>query len=92
MTIEKINKLLKDSFVKIYKDEYNDLITFKINYKHQNGKYVMINELEELRNKILMSSTNTNSFKNKEINKNDEQNNLSKEIIAKDYINLTLSN
>ena len=38
MTIQKIEKLLTDSIVDIYKDEKSDLFIYKINYKNQNGE------------------------------------------------------
>ena len=34
MTIQKIEKLLTDSIVDIYKDEKSDLFIYKINYKN----------------------------------------------------------
>ena len=90
MTTQKIISILQESSVKLYKDSKLNLFTFSIKYTNQNGidKTAEINELEELRNKILMSSTNTNALK-KEGEEEDEQNNkVSKEKITKEYITL----
>ena len=88
MTIQKIDSILKESSVKLYKEQQLNLFTFSINYINQNNQNVeaKINELEELRNKILMSSTNTNVLKNEE---EDEQNKrISKEKITKEFVTL----
>ena len=62
MTIQKIDSLLTNSLVNLYKDEKLNIFTFNIEYVNQNQDKVKaeLNEIEELRNKILMSSTNTN--------------------------------
>ena len=79
MTIQKIISLLKESSVKLYKEPQTNLFTFSIKYTNQNNQEVeaQINELEELRNKILMSSTNTNALK-KEGDEDDQNKKLSK--------------
>ena len=63
MTTQKVDSILKDSIVKLYKEPNLNLFTFNIKYSSQNNKPIEINELEELRNKLLMSSTNTNVLK-----------------------------
>ena len=75
MTSQKIENLLKDSEVKIYKDKKTDIFIYNIRYKNQTGQLVeaTLNELEELRNKILMSSTNTNIIKNEENVQNEKK-------------------
>ena len=84
MTTQKINKILSDSFVKFFKEGKNNLFTFSISYKNQNNEVVQnINELEELRNKILMSSTNTNALK-----KEGDDNVINKEKMTNDFVNL----
>ena len=88
MTTQKIESILKESSVKLYKEPKLNLFTFNIKYVGRNGneKIAEINELEELRNKILMSSTNTLK---KEGEEEEEQNNkMSKEKITKEYITL----
>ena len=89
MTIQKIVNLLNDSTLKFYKEDKNNLFNFNIKYKNQKNQFVetQINELEELRNKILMSSTNTNYLK-KEGDNLDEQNKISKEQITNEFVNL----
>ena len=86
MTIQKVISILNDSTVKIYKE--NNLFTFNIQYASQNNKPIEINELEELRNKLLMSSTNTNSLKNEDEGEENQQNIRSKEKITKEFITL----
>ena len=56
MTIEKVEKILKESRIEIKNEKDTDLVVFKIEY--DKGKTINANELEELRNKLLMSSTN----------------------------------
>jgi len=88
MTIEKISKLIKDSAVNLFKDEKQNLFTFVFQYKKQGNQMTESNikELEELRNKILMSSSNENIL-NKEI-KDQEQNILDRAKITKEFVNL----
>jgi hypothetical protein len=90
MTIQKIDSILKESSVKYYKDPKLNLFTFSIKYTNQNNieKIAEINELEELRNKILMSSTNTNILKKEGEEEKAENNKVSKEKITKEYITL----
>ena len=61
ITAQKISKILSNSDANFYKKE-NNLFTFKMKYYNQKEelKDIEINELEELRYKIYMSSTNTN--------------------------------
>ena len=56
MTIEKVDKILKESKIEIKNKKDTDLIVFEIEY--DDGKIIHSNELDELRNKILMSSSN----------------------------------
>ena len=88
MTIEKINNLIKDSSVKLIKDEKTNLFTFSIQYKKQGNQIseANIKELDELRNKILMSSSNENVL-NKEI-KDQDKNKSDRVKITKDFVNL----
>ncbi len=87
MTIQKIESILKDSLVNIYKDNKSDLFIFNIIYKNQNQKDVETSggEIDELRNKILLSSTNSNALK-----KEGEiiEKKISKEIITNQFVNL----
>ena len=82
VTVQKVNKILKDSFVDFYKDEKTNLFTFKIRYLNQNNisKDVDINELIELRYKIYMSSTGTNIPT--------EGNKGSKEVLTNKFVSL----
>ena len=91
MTIQKIDKLLKDSTVDIYKDIKSDIFIYKIKYKNQNGENVEtgIKELEELRNKIMMSSTNTNAINDDNNNDIEGRNNRrSKKSLTNEFINI----
>ena len=85
MTREKVISILKDSTVKIYKDTNLNLFTFNIQYASQNNKPIEINELEELRNKLLMSSTNTKSLNKEDEGEQNEQNIKSKEKITNEF-------
>ena len=42
MTIQKIDSILSQSLVNIFKDKKSDLFIFKVEYKNQNGKDVFI--------------------------------------------------
>ncbi len=86
MTIEKIENILKDSKVEIKKDN-TDIFIYNIIYKNINGKLVSfnINELEGLRNKILMSSTKINNGKNEEGIKDDKK---TKKNLTVEFLNL----
>ena len=87
MTIQKIDNILNKSLVNIYKDKISDLFIFDVEYKNQTGKDVKAsaNEIDELRNKILLSSTNTNVLQ-KDGGKLEKK--MSKEIITYKFINL----
>jgi len=65
MTTQKINKILKLSNLEIFKDEKKDCFIFKINYSSQTEKVIEvdIDQIQELKNKILISSTKTNLLK-----------------------------
>ena len=59
MTTQKISKILQDSFLEIYKkDNENDEYTYKIQYLNSKNKKIEIDskEIDELKNKILISS------------------------------------
>ena len=79
MTVQKIQSLLENSTLYLFKDEKNDLFTFKLEYRNKNNNKVESseNQLEELRNKILLTSTTLN---------NEENNDKSK--LTKKYIKL----
>jgi len=65
MTTQKINKILMSSNLEIYKEEKKDCFMFKIKYLNQKEKEIEadINQIEELKNKILISCTNSNLLK-----------------------------
>ena len=86
MTIQKIDFLLKESTLYVYKDEKSDLFLFKLEYKNKKGDTVeqSENQLEELRNKLLMSNTTSNNT-NKEKDNNEIFN---KSELTKKYIKL----
>ena len=90
MTIQKIDSILKESSVKLFKEQNINLFTFKIYYTNQNNvnKEADIKELEELRNKILMSSTNTSALKQEGEEEDEQYNKISKEKITKEFISL----
>ena len=86
ITAQKISKILSSSDANFYKKE-NNLFTFKMKYYNQKEelKDIEINELEELRYKIYMSSTNTNLL-NGDYSKISNQ--ISKEDITNQFVNL----
>ena len=67
MNIEKINNILKDSSINFYKDEKLNSYIFKILYKRIGKIYSEINikELDELKKRIMISSSNENIFNKK---------------------------
>ena len=87
MTIQKIGSLLKESTLKIYKDEKTDLFTFKLEYQNKIGNIVeqSENQLEEIRNKLLLSNTTSNNNAN---NENPDINIVDKSVLTKKYIQL----
>ena len=87
MTIQKIDNILSKSLVNIFKDKKSDLFIFEVEYKNQNEIDVKAtsNEIDELRNKILLSSTNTNILQKEGAQL---QKKMSKEIITHQFINL----
>ena len=90
MTIQKIESLLEDSKVEIYKDNKTDIFTYIIKYKNQKKeeKEADRNELEELRNKILMSSNTNNTLIKEGENKDDKREKKTKKNITKEFLNL----
>ena len=82
MTIQKIYNLLKNSIVEIY-NENNDYFTYNIKYLNQAEKIIEanVNEIDELKNKILISSTTTNL--KKEEGKDDK---INKEKLTNEFI------
>ena len=87
MTIQKIDNILSQSLVNIYKDKNSDLFTFNVEYKNQSEKNILTpaKEIDELRNKILLSSSKVNVLQ-KEGNPLEKK--MSKEIITNQFINL----
>ena len=80
MTKQKIESLLEESTLYLYKDKKDDLFTFKLEYRNKNNNKVESseNQLEELRNKILLTSSSSNN--------NEEKNDKSG--LTKKYIKL----
>ena len=87
MTIQKIDSILHQSLINIYKDKNSDLMLFNVEYQNQKNMDIKIssNEIDELRNKILLSSTNTNVLQKDE---GQLEKKMSKEIITYQFINL----
>ena len=87
MTIEKISCLLNDSMVELFKDDKANSFSFSIKYKKQGNNIAVasINELDELRNKILLSSSNANFIHNEN---DDDKKILDKAKLTKDFVNL----
>ena len=85
MTIQKIQNLLIESTLYLFKDEKKDIFTFKLEYENKSKIKVESSEaqLEELRNKLLLSSTNNNTF-----NETNNNNILNKSELTKKYIKL----
>ena len=85
MTTQKINKILLSSNLEIYKEEKKDCFIFKIKYLNQKEKEIEadINQIEELKNKILISCTNSNLLK--EEGKNDK---INKEQLINQFVTL----
>ena len=74
MTTQKISKILKNSTLEIYQENNeNSCFSYKINYSNNKNKNIEINsiEIDELKNKILISSgtKNTNILNNEIIDK-----------------------
>ena len=90
MTIQKIEKIIQYSKIEIFKEEKLDKFTFNILYINQNNIFTKteLNELEDLRNKILLSSTNNNLLKRNEINENGENNEINRQKIIKDFVSV----
>ena len=82
MTTQKIYNLLKNSIVEIF-NENNDYFSYHIKYMNQSEKIIEadINEIDELKNKILISSTNTNLIKEE-----GTENNINKEKLTNNFI------
>ena len=75
--IELVKKLLKNSYLELFKEKPSNIFTYTINKKN-------ISDLEELQNKILM----TNATKSKQEKDGDKQKNKDKAQIIKEYVNL----
>ena len=88
MTIQKIESILKDSKLYIFEDKKTNLFTFKIDYINKNNIIVENNEsqLEELRNKLLLSSSTSSNANNNEKDKDNLI--LNKSELTKKYIGL----
>ena len=87
LTIQKIYKILKSSTVEIFKDKKNnDYFSFHIKYLNQYDNIIIadINEINELKNKIFISSTNTNILKEE-----GKEEKINKEKLTNDFIHLT---
>ena len=84
MTVQKINSLLEESEIKIF-EEKDDIFSFEIFYMNQKKEKVKLipNELDELKNKLLISSTNSSKIK-KEEGKKDK----AKKDLTNDFVNL----
>ena len=78
-TIELVENLLKSSSLELFKNKESNSFIYTINKKN-------INELEELRNKILM--TNANKAKQEKEKNGKEKKDKDKAQITKEYINL----
>ena len=89
MTTEIISNILKLSNVKLYKDEATNCFKYSIYYEKEDedneDNELNLNKLDELRNKILLSSSNSNFTKNED---KQEQNILDKAKLTKDFVNL----
>ena len=85
MTTQKIYNILKDSYLEIFKEEKNDSFSFNLKYYNQKNELTQVgkNEIDELKNKILISSTYTNLLK--EEGKEDK---INKELITNQFITL----
>ena len=84
MTIQKIQCLLEESNIYLFKDEKKELFTLKLEYKNKNDIEVESSEyqLEELRNILLLSSCNSNN------NEENNDNILNKSKLTEKYIKL----
>ena len=82
MTVQKINNILNESDVLIF-EEKNDMFTFEILYQNQKNERVKLipNELDELKNKLLISSTNSSKIKKKKGKKDKEKKDLTDEFV-----------
>ena len=86
ITIQKVYNLIENSFVDIYKEENSDAFIFQITYINSKNKLTIVNlkEIEELKNKILISSTNSNLLK-----QNENEDTMTKEKLTKEFVVLT---
>ena len=87
MTTEIISNILKFSKVNIYNDEKINSFTCIIQYEKNEieDNILNLNKLDELRNKLLLSSSNSNFNKNED---KQEQKVLDKAKLTKDFVNL----
>jgi len=84
MTVQKIINLLNESEINIF-EEQNDIFSFEIFYINQKNEKVKLipNQLDELKNKLLISSTNSSKIKKKKGKKDKE-----KKALTDDFVNL----
>ena len=82
MTVQKIGNLLNESIVNIF-EEKNDIFSFHIIYTNQKNEKIKLipNELDELKNKLLISSTNSSKIKKKKGKKDREKKDLTDEFV-----------
>ena len=83
ITIQKVYNLIENSNADIYKEENSDAFVFQITYINSKNKLTIVNlkEIEELKNKILISSTNSNLLK-----QNENEDTITKEKLTKEFI------
>ena len=86
MTHKKIKMILGESFIEIFKDDITNEISFQIKYKQiiddeETEETIKIQELEELRNKILLSLNNS-----KNLNNENEEENADKKKTSDEYL------
>ena len=86
MTHKKIKMILEESFIEIFKDDVSNDISFQIKYKQTTDdkvteETVKIQELEELRNKILLSFNNS-----KGLNSENEEETADKKKASDEYL------
>ena len=85
MTAEKIKNILENSTVNLTIDELKNYFNFSIEYEKQGNVKVELKEINELRNKILLSNSNSN-FNKDENNQNKKV--LDKVKLTSDFVNL----
>ena len=84
ITTEKVYKLLKNSSAEIFMEEKIDSYIFQIKYLNKKKEEIInLKDIEDLKNKILISSTNTNLLKYE-----DNKNIINKEELTKQFVTL----